>query len=92
MTSKTGIFKKHRPEFEKEFPRLVRKLEKASEVYKKGYEWAKLEFDRYVKSLGTWFQDIVNEFNKGLIDYQNKFPKSYKWKMIRYRDGAHEDC
>jgi hypothetical protein len=84
-----------KPEFERYFPELAKKLEAASEPALHAYEWARDQFDNHVSQLGSWFQDQVTEFEVGLKEFQNTRhaePGSYLWKTFHYVDGHPDTC
>ena len=82
----------HRHEFEAVYPELVEKIEHISQSYKEAYEWVKRDFDEKVSQLGDWFPKMVKEFEEGLAQHQQRSPANFRWKLIRYMDGATEYC
>lgn len=86
----------HKEEFRRYYPELVEKLERIAKPSIDAYEWAKMQFDEHVKSLGDWFPKRVEEFERGLAEFQAKSRRdkkeAYLWKQIRYVDGHSEFC
>jgi hypothetical protein len=91
-------------DFAELFPNLYRKLESFSRPDRTVYERLRKEFDSHIAALeavskikwGRTFSDIVNEYETGLAQYQNRTMalnlKPFQWRKIVYKDKTWEDC
>jgi hypothetical protein len=82
-------------DFARKFPNRYREMESQLLPMKQAYEWAKNDFDNKIKQLPSWFGDLVQQFNQGLVKYQleNQSPHTpFLWEKRLMGDGSIKVC
>jgi hypothetical protein len=86
----------HPKPFERYFPDLLQILRQDLSPVQEAYQWAKREFEEHTAKLGPWFMEMVEEFEMGLKEYQQKMlgnrTESYHWKEMQFLDGRTAFC